>query len=56
MSKRHMVTLEFLVHRHLGSRSDHVIEKERSDKQCDDQGPEYAPDPEQKPVLPISAH
>jgi len=53
MSKRHMVTLEFLVHRHLDSRSDHLIEKERSDEQGDDQGPEYAPDPEQKAVLPI---
>ena len=45
MSKHHMVTLEILVHRDLGSRSDHVIEKERSDEQADDQGSEYAPQP-----------
>ena len=55
MSKRDMVTLELLVHRHLGSHSNHVIEKERCDKQGGNQGREYAPDPEQKRVPPISA-
>ena len=28
MGERHMVALEFLVHRRLGSRPDYVIEKE----------------------------
>ncbi len=35
MRERHVVALEFLVHRGLGSRADHVIEKERGDEDCD---------------------
>jgi hypothetical protein len=32
MSKSHVVALEFLVHRYLGSHSNHVIEEERCDE------------------------
>ena len=56
MGKRHVVALEFLVHRRLGSRADYVVEEERGDEERDDQRREKSSDPEKNRMLSIRAH